>query len=73
MGGWWEGICGENVSIGETGTDEEGRGVVGKVHIRRRDPLLGPGSVADTMPISRVSLMRVRRRNLRAGEGSAGL
>ena len=54
--------------MGETGTDEEGRGVVGRVHIRRREPLLGPGSVADTMPVSRVSLMRARWENLRIGE-----
>ena len=42
-------------SMGETGTERECEGKVGRLAVRKREPLLGPGSVADTMPVSRVS------------------
>ena len=43
-------------SVGDPGTEREWddeRG--GRLVVRKREPLLGPGSVADTMPVSRVS------------------
>lgn len=51
-------------SMGETGTEYECRGVEGRLLPRNKDPLLGPGSVAETIPVSRVSPARGRRLHL---------
>ena len=45
-------------STGETGRDCDGRATGGTVETRRRDPRLGPGSVAGITPVSRVSPIR---------------
>ena len=55
IGGWCGGIWGELGSMGETGREDEGRGVETRLEVRSNEPLLGPGSVAETMPVSRVS------------------
>lgn len=44
--------------MGETGRERDGRGTAGTVETRRREPRLGPGSVAETIPVSRVSPVR---------------